>query len=749
MGSAEFNDWVLVSLSPLSAWQIIFFCTLTLIATSFLLWSYRHNRHSRWLMGLRICTALIVMGFLIEPALQLRLVRKARSRVAVIVDRSMSMSLINPDNQTRHESVIEFLHASKSDIEALHQQRHISWFDLEQESSLERLKLAPQGDETEIVAALERTLSKSTGPLAAIVLFSDGADTGLLGQGKNQDFYKDLSQRMKVPINTVNVVPQLGFKDVWVKEIIKDNFAFIHNTMEVETIIEMVGYKAATVPVSLKRDGLIIDTQEVIITPDAPSRVRFKSKPDLLGEFVYSVHVPAFAGEALLHNNQQSFVLKIVRDKIRVLQVAGRPSWDERFLRQHLKENPNIDLISFFILRTPTDQSSVSEKELSLIPFPVEKLFTSELDSFDVVIFQNFDFRPYRMAHYLPNIRRAVQNGLGFVMLGGEQSFGSGGYANSPLKEIIPVEMGQDSLVLENFRPIPSQAGTRHPVSTLTNTGPTLDYWQGIPSWQSYNRIAEVKPEAIILLEHPKQKTQSGKPLPLVTVMEAGEGRSMAIATNSLWRWRFHADKSAGRYDRIYHRFWSNALRWLVKDPEHSRIRLRSKKKTYKSSEKIIFDLYVQGKSYEPIAFAEVDIQILAPDQSMVAHESVSTGEQGHTKVTFENLPEGQYSVIAHAQNIQKDIGKGSTVFVVENLGTELNDIKPRPDILQALSQTSGGRSFQLGDTLWDDLAFTAPKVEEIDRRQNIELWDNFYALLTAIALLATDWFVRRRSGFI
>ncbi|MDP7038124.1 MAG: hypothetical protein QGI45_03125 [Myxococcota bacterium] len=749
MNSTEFNDWVLVSLSPLSAWQLTILCSLTLIATVFLLWSYRHNRRSGWLMGLRVCTGLLIMGFLIEPALQLRLVRKARHRVAVIVDHSRSMSLLNPDNRSRHESVIEFLGASKSEIEALHQKRHVSWFDLEQESSLEHLQLPPQGDETELIAALEKPLSQSSGPLAAIVLFSDGADTGVLGEGRDAAFYKELSARIKVPINTVNVVPERGFKDVWVKEIIKDNFAFIHNTMEVEAVIEMVGYEAATVPISIKRNGLIVDTQEVLLTPKEPSRVRFKSKPDLLGEFVYSVHVPTFAGEALLHNNQQSFVLKIVRDKIRVLQVAGRPSWDERFLRQHLKENPNIDLISFFILRTPTDQSSVSEKELSLIPFPVEKLFTSELDSFDVVIFQNFDFRPYRMAHYLPNIRRAVQNGLGFVMLGGEQSFGGGGYANSPLKEIIPVEMTQDPLMLENFRPVPSQAGRRHPISTLTNTGPSLDYWQNIPAWQSYNHIAEMKPEAIALLEHPKQKTQSGKPLPLVTVMEAGEGRSMAIATNSLWRWRFHADNNAGQYDRLYHRFWSNALRWLVKDPEHSRIRLRSKKKTYKSTEKIVLDLHVQGKSYEPIAFAEVDIQILAPDQSMVAHESVSTGEQGHTKVVFESLPEGQYSVIARAQNVFAEIGKGSTVFVVENLGIELNDIKPRPDILRALSQASGGRAFQLGDAIWDDLAFTAPKVEEIDRRQNIELWDNFYALIAAIGLLAADWFVRRRSGFI
>ena len=39
--------------------------------------------------------------------------------------------------------------------------------------------------------------------------------------------------------------------------------------------------------------------------------------------------------------------LEIVRDKIRVLHVVGRPSWDERFLRQHLKSDPNVDLIAF------------------------------------------------------------------------------------------------------------------------------------------------------------------------------------------------------------------------------------------------------------------------------------------------------------------------------------------------------------------------------------------------------------------
>ena len=41
----------------------------------------------------------------------------------------------------------------------------------------------------------------------------------------------------------------------------------------------------------------------------------------------------AAAGEALPPNNSQVFTLKVIRDRVRVLHVCGRPSWDQRFLR--------------------------------------------------------------------------------------------------------------------------------------------------------------------------------------------------------------------------------------------------------------------------------------------------------------------------------------------------------------------------------------------------------------------------------
>ena len=117
------------------------------------------------------------------------------------------------------------------------------------------------------------------------------------------------------------------------------------------------------------------------------------------------------AGEALASNNQQSFTLKVIRDRVRVLHLAGRPSWDERFLRSMLRRDPNVDLVSFFILRTETDEQPWNRDELSLIPFPTYEIFEEQLHSFDLVIFQNFNYAPYGVEPFLPNVRDYVEEG--------------------------------------------------------------------------------------------------------------------------------------------------------------------------------------------------------------------------------------------------------------------------------------------------------------------------------------------------
>jgi len=83
-------------------------------------------------------------------------------------------------------------------------------------------------------------------------------------------------------------------------------------------------------------------------------------------------------------------------------------------------------LISFFILRTPGDDPHSSQDELSLIPFPTQEIFQEQLKTFDLVIFQNFNHRPYRMSQYLDGIASYVREGGAFAMIGGDQSFSAG-----------------------------------------------------------------------------------------------------------------------------------------------------------------------------------------------------------------------------------------------------------------------------------------------------------------------------------
>src|SRR4029079_4129703 len=134
--------------------------------------------------------------------------------------------------------------------------------------------------------------------------------------------------------------------------------------------------------------------------------------------------------------------LRVVRDRVRVLQVCGRPSWDERFLRSLFKRDPNVDLISFFILRTPNAIEVATTDELSLIPFPTDELFHESLHTFDLVVLQNFDYAPYDMAQYLPDVARYVGWCGAAALLGAELAFDAGAYAGTPLEPLLPVELG-------------------------------------------------------------------------------------------------------------------------------------------------------------------------------------------------------------------------------------------------------------------------------------------------------------------
>src|SRR5258708_18340270 len=154
--------------------------------------------------------------------------------------------------------------------------------------------------------------------------------------------------------------------------------------------------------------------------------------------------MPVFPEEAVAENNTRSFALKVIRDRVRVLLVVGRPTWDERFLRGLLRQDPNVDLISFYILRTMSDDPNTrnQDRELSLIPFPMEEIFDTKLRTFDVVIFQNFGYTDYSLniSPFENNLERYVYGGGALVMIGCHHALREGPATLPSLMQAIPAE---------------------------------------------------------------------------------------------------------------------------------------------------------------------------------------------------------------------------------------------------------------------------------------------------------------------
>ncbi|HXU83115.1 MAG TPA: glutamine amidotransferase, partial [Polyangia bacterium] len=387
--------------------------------------------------------------------------------------------------------------------------------------------------------------------------------------------------------------------------------------IKLEAVIRHSGLGNRQVEVTLTRDGRLVDSRSVRLRgAAAEEKIAFDYTPDHPGNVVFEIATPVLQGEALSTNNAQVFTLKVIRDRVRVLHVCGRPSWDERFLRSILRLDPNVDLVSFFILRTDTDEIPWNRDDMALIPFPHREIFEEQIKSFDLLIFHNFNYGPYHVEPYLPGVREYLESGGAVAMIGGDLSFASGGYGQSALADALPVDLsgippsGERSLTTDTFKPKLTAEGRGHPVTSLSLDGKTNESrWAALPPLEGINRVARVRPGAAALLTHPTLKSEDGKPAPVLAVGEVGKGRVLALLTDTGWHWGFQS-AGAGDDGRAFQRFWEGAIRWLVRDPALTLLRVDLDKVEYRRGQAANVRVRARHADYTPAAELAVSLQL-------------------------------------------------------------------------------------------------------------------------------------------
>jgi uncharacterized membrane protein len=698
-----------------------------------------------WLLSLRGLGLVLLAIIFLEPALQQRKLSPEKRRLVLAVDSSQSMGLPSGQGGSRAEAVASFLRREAETLDDLAQGFEVQTYRFDGRlrlSPLEGLSDHPDGSRTDLVAVLAQLAGQAGPDLAGVVLVSDGTDTVQLRE-QSGDLSPELTAligSLGVPINTFSVGSAQGFRDLAISAVDSDDFAFIRNAVEVEVHLRSTGLEEMRVPVVLEQAGRNLATTSVRLLPGGSATASLKFVPDRVGKFVYRVSVPVIDGESLAENNHHTFVTRIIRDKIRVLHLVGRPSWDERFLRQMLKRNPNIDLIGFFILRTASDAPGVRQEEMSLIPFPVVELFGTELPTFDVVVFQNFNHGPYQVTLFLPQLANYVQEGGALFMLGGDLSFGSGGYAGTALESVLPVRLfsGPD-LRVQEFRPVPAGPAAAHPVLDLGEPG----IFERLPPLGSFNQAQGVVPGAVVLLEHPFERTEGGR-APLLAIREVGRGRVAALMTDGAWRWNFVHAGEGGR-PRAYQRLFNNLLRWLIQDPGLQPLGLRANRSRYLPDEAIRLDARLHGQGTQ----ARARLEVFKGDAATPAERrSVELDEGGRAEVEIGPLPAGAYRVRLTAEVSGRPIGSAEEAFVVSGTGMERGQPVPRPDLLKRLAKESGGLASDVVDGSLSELAMDEQQRYRVEASSTRPLLASGWSLAALLGLLAAEWWVRRRWGF-
>ncbi|MEW5693458.1 MAG: glutamine amidotransferase [Candidatus Hydrogenedentota bacterium] len=681
-----------------------------------------------------------ILAILLFPNLTFFTRHKEKSSIAVLIDATESMNLPYDENTTRIHAAKNKLLKLKEDVldEYIENGGSVEYFKFGEKlnnlTDLQNLH-CEKSLFTNLYSVLRETIrGKLQSRLKGIILLSDGGQTE-----------QDILDESILPVYVLPALKYEKVRDIFIEDVDYPDVVF---TAKEDTLLVYIGNKEfdnEEVTITLYRNNEKLNQKKIrLITQN--ERVEFRLFEDKQGEVKYRIEIAKKKAELLFLNNYFEWSTSVLKDKIRVMCISGRPRWEYKFLRTLLKQDPKVELVSFVILREPEQNLPFAENELSLIPFPIREILYKNLDNFDLLVLDNFDYSRFSMffpAYYLDQIERFVSNSGGLLILGGSKSFNRN-YKNTAIDRISPliVSINDETYKEEKFKiTIPDKA-YNHPI--LGGVSPSE--WNAYPELIDYNLTEDAKPEAIVLGCHPVVRTRDNKPLPIIAVMEYGKGRVMAVASGSTYRWNF-ISTGEGKANTHYYRFFHKAIRWLIKNPELQPIRLNLAFNRIKENETQKIDIYTLDEYYEPLENVKVKV-IIKDSKNKEYYPSLKDKPfKGLYSYSFIPSSPGVYEVTALISTENKPTQTLQKTFTVEILSKELITGTGNMLLLEKIAKISKGMIIKnegefalLKERLKKDIAMSFVDVENV-----IRWWNSKGVLMIGSGIVLLHWVLRKR----
>ncbi len=694
---------------------------------------------------------------MLRPTLVYTHTEKQAATLVVLVDQSRSMTV--PDavgDKTRWDALRLTLTDAAPALAKLQNEFELKAYafdsdvhEVRAEKGAIELPDEPAGRQTAIGAAIDEVLRREAGKrLLGVVLLSDGAQRAFAPHDLPPQIAATRLKRLGYPMFTFPFGQSRGLgeaRDVAVKDLVVSPNVFVKNELAITGDVRVDGYVNIDIPVRVLFEtspGKMEVVAEQKIRAEADGQlvpIRLSYIPEVPGEHKLTLEAVAQPGELVTTNNELSTFVNVLKGGLNVLYIEGTLRVEQKFIRRALDSSRDIKVD--YVRLDPRDSKTR----------PADFADRFKPGKYDAYILGDVDSTAFE-AGELADLADCVNRGAGLIMLGGFQTFGPGGYDDTPLAKVLPVGMDRlerqtpdepmraDVQLPGPLKMQPTKLGLMHFALRLAGKpSENQTLWSKLPPLEGANKFHDLAPGATVLAD-------AGPDKPLLVAHSFGAGRVMAFAGDSTWRWWMSGFESAHK------RFWRQIVLWLARkdQTQEGTVWIRMPQRRFAPSQRVEFSVGATSPIGDPITDAEFKAEIVLPDGKTRKELPLARQSEQMVGSFSDTDAAGDYAIEVTAAKKDQPLGSARARFLVSHQDLELDNASADAATMGSLAAMTGGKSLA-PEELPALIRSLTENTEQLDvqRETKKTFWDTWAFFLTVVALLGVEWYLRKRWGLV
>lgn len=710
------------------------------------------RRARKVLLGLRIGIILLLFLVVAQPAMEHVFSEPVRMGLAILVDTSKSMARTDapgnyakpdadtPDNLSRLASAQQALEDQQVRLRKLSQRYKLRVVGFDGDlRDRPAGQLQPVGDVTAIGDNVQSVLDEFLTDkldVAGVCVLTDGCNN-------TSDVIDPITQAESLasrglPLWTLGIgrerseqIASLNVRSVQAPDEID-----AMDTLQITADVEATGLAGQSVTLECRLGDVTVGEATATFSADTQKQaVRFSAKPTKPGfhRLTVTARPPDVGQRTLVGQFQASRLVHVLNRSLRVLYVEGRRRYENKFLAQALGGAQRFK-VDRWILTDPASDSQPGG------------LDAAQWEGYHVVILGDCQASAFT-GPQLERIRQMVaEQGKGLVMIGGRDSFAAGGWADTPLAEVLPVDVAASQGELPGpLAVVPTPEGLACEAMQIAEDSAHAAAWSKLRPLSGANVLGSPKLGAVVLARSPAGQA-------MIVMQNFGAGRSMAIAFDTTWQWVLSPEDTAD----LQKRFWRQTMLWLANPTPNAWVATDQtsydQRRLASGSSAIEVSAGVEDSAGQPLTDLPVSVTLLSPGGNTTPVPLSVAGKIRTARLPA--LPAGEYTLKLDAQAEGKKL-QASHKFEVAHRDLESLDVAANLELLRQMGRSASpaGGGYEplsnLGNVLESFLS--GKPVQYRDRYDADDLVGRHLGLLlfALLAGLMAEWVIRKRVGLV